>query len=200
MTDNPTLETYNQYAQIYDDEVVAFWENFPKDFVEAFVTGLSPKRVLDVGSGSGRDALLLRDQGCDVVCQDGSESMVRLTNELGFESYLADFTEVDFPAHTFGGVWAYTSLIHIPKAEAAEVIRKLRTYIVPGGVFAIGVIEGESAGMVERSSMPDAARYFKNYSSSELRAMVEPLGFTLVREGRYKPGGKTYIHHLYCLK
>lgn len=194
---NATLKTYNDYATIYDEEVIAFWDAFPREFIDAFATALPGKCVLNVGSGSGRDALLLRDKGLEVACQDGSKSMVDLTEKLGFESHLAEFSEMAFDTASFDGVWAYTSLIHIPKDAARDVIKQLRTYLREDGVFAIGVIEGDTAGMVERKTMPGAERYFKKYTSQELRELIEPLGFVFMREQLYQPHSSRYISQLY---
>lgn len=122
MRNNLTIAAYNQYADLYDQEVIEFWENFPHDFLEQFTKHLPGKHILDVGSGSGRDALLLRKMGFEVVCQDGSSSMINITTKLCFESHLADFSEINFPNASFDGIWAYTSLIHIPKDQARKVI------------------------------------------------------------------------------
>lgn len=198
MDNNTTIDAYNRYARLYDEEVVDFWKNFPQSFLSRFSVHMPGTRVLDVGSGSGRDALLLRELGYQVVCQDGSESMVAMTKKLGFESVVADFSAIDFPATSFDGVWAYTSLIHIPKEDAARVIQRLRTLLKPNGVLVIGVIEGLAAGMVTRKTMPDATRYFKNYTRQELRSLIGPLGFEFLYEDDYRPGSKkVYLNHLY---
>lgn len=197
MTDSPTVATYNQYAQVYDEEVIDFWNKFPKSFLDAFTEQIPGNRILNLGSGSGRDAVLLRDYELEVICVDASSEMIDMTKRMGFESQLADFSQLDFPLGSFDGVWAYTSLIHIPKDEARQVIAKIRKLLKPSGIFAIGVIEGDSAGMVERKTMPGTSRYFKNYSSKELRELIEPLGFKLTQEHRYQPHNNVYLNQIY---
>lgn len=196
---DPTIQTYDQYAQTYDEEVVEFWDNFPEDFIDKFVSYLPGKRVLDLGSGSGRDALLLRARGLEVVCLDGSKTMVDMTTNLGFESHLATFSELNFPNASFDGVWAYTSLIHVPSNDARDVIKNIHTLLRPKGCFAIGVIEGDTAGMVERKTMPGTVRYFKNYGREELRQLIVPLGFEYVYEKDYQPHNSIYLNQLYTL-
>ena len=198
MQTDPTIDAYNKYAYLYDEEVIEFWENFPNSFIDAFIAALPGKRILDLGSGSGRDALLLRERGLEVICLDGSKTMVGITTKLGFETHLSAFSELNFPLSSFDGVWAYTSLIHISKEEAKEVISKIHTLLKPRGVFVIGAIEGNTAGMVERKTMPDAARYFKNYSKKELQQLVKTVGFSLVYEEDYKPHRKIYLNQLYA--
>ncbi|MDB5176602.1 MAG: SAM-dependent methyltransferase [Candidatus Saccharibacteria bacterium] len=197
MSDNITIDAYDKYAQNYDDSVADFWDRFPRDFLEKFAEHAPGKRVLDVGSGSGRDARLLRDYGFEVVCQDGSSEMVAMTNALGFESHLSEFADMDFAPNSFDAIWAYTSLIHIPPDDARQAIEKLRTYLRPNGVFAIGVIEGNDEGMVDHRTMPDSPRYFKKYHSDELHQLINQLGFTLIHEQKYQPHNSTYINQLY---
>ena len=197
MDDNPTISAYNRYAQLYDDEVVGFWNNFPENFIDAFTSEMPGNRVLDLGSGSGRDAVLLRNRGLEVVYLDASNEMINITTKLRFESHLADFSDMRFPDASFDDVWAYTSLIHIQKEKPREVIEKIRKLLKTKGIFAIGVMEGDSAGMVQRKTMPGAARYFKNYSRKELRELVEPLGFQFLQEDRYQPHNSVYLNQQY---
>lgn len=197
MDDEETIETYNRYADVYDKEVIEFWSKFPKAFIAKFAFLSHQGRILNVGSGSGRDALLLKEQGLDVVCLDASSAMIALTKKLGFESILARFEEINFPSESFDGVWAYTSLIHIQTEAAVETISKLHAFLKPGSPFAIGVIAGDGGTMVKRDSMPDAERYFRYYSSQELISLIEPLGFRFIHEQNYQPHNSIYINQIY---
>jgi SAM-dependent methyltransferase len=197
MSDNITIDAYDKYAQNYDESVVEFWDGFPRDFIEKLIDYSPATHLLDVGSGSGRDARLLRDYGFDVVCVDGSQSMVDMTTNLGFESYHSDFVDMNFEPESFDVVWAYTSLLHVPTDEIQQVIQKLRTYLRPKGIFAIGVIEGDSEGLINHKTMPGSPRYFRKYSSGELQQLIEPLGFTLLHEQKYQPHNSVYINQLY---
>lgn len=197
MSVNPTIETYNKYAEVYDQEVIEFWENFPREFIRQFVDNLPGKRVLNLGSGSGRDALLLRDTGLEVVCLDASQAMVDMTTKLGFESHLTAFSELSFPDASFDGIWAYTSLIHISKLETKKVITLAHALIKPQGLFATGVIEGSTERIVERKTMPNTERYFQDYTSDELKQMIEPIGFSFMYEDAYQPHKSVYLNQLY---
>ena len=197
MQKDPTIATYDKYATVYDEGVIDFWRNFPSEFIDKFVVSLSGKRIVNLGSGSGRDALLLRQHGLDVVCVDASSSMVDITNHLGFESHKMTFAEMDFPKESFDGAWAYTSLIHIPPREAEAAMRAIHGFLKPKGIFAIGAIEGETAGMVEHKTMPNASRYFKKYDRDELKLLVEKCGFKFMAELDYQPHNSVYLNQLY---
>lgn len=201
MQTNETLRAYNEYANVYDAEVIEFWEQFPRTFIDAFSNTLPQGgRILNVGSGSGRDALLLRDLGFEVICVDASSAMIELTRKLGFESYLQTFEQMDFPEGSFDGAWAYTSLIHVPPQQAQHATAKIHSFLKPRAPFAIGVITGDNDKMVERSTMPGVQRYFKFYSSEELKTLIEPVGFQFMSEETYQPHNSVYLNQLYRKK
>lgn len=195
--DQATIQTYNKYYKIYDQEVFDFWNNFPKTTVNEFCKRLGDKRILDLGSGSGRDALILKNQGLNVVCCDASIEMIKITKGLGFESIESDFNNLKLKENSFGGIWAYTSLLHIKKDEVKKVLKKIYKSIRPNGVFLIGLIEGVFEGKIEKENMPGEKRYFKYYEENEIREMMEEVGFKFEFQERYKPHSKTYLAQIY---
>ncbi len=194
---NKTIQAYNRCSDIYHQETEEFWANFPTSITEAFTSNLAGKQVLDVGSGSGRDALILKDKGLEVICVDAAKSMVERTRKLGFKSYLMDFVNLEFPKESFDGVWAYTSLLHVPKTEAEKVLEKIHQILKPAGAFLIGMIEGNFEGEIEREGWEETKRYFRYYSEKELVETVTSAGFTLTSQERYRPGSKTYLSQIY---
>jgi len=60
--DRKTIDTYNRTALAYDEETTGFWNLFPRTIIDKFA-GLTHGRVLDVGSGPGRDGLILKNKG-----------------------------------------------------------------------------------------------------------------------------------------
>ncbi|MGF7228508.1 MAG: class I SAM-dependent methyltransferase [Candidatus Saccharibacteria bacterium] len=197
MSNQTTIDAYDTFAQAYDQGVVDFWTEFPQDFLHKFVGGLQGKRVLNLGSGSGRDAVLLRQLGVEVVCVDASKSMIDITAKLDFESYHTDFENMTFDLGSFDGVWAYCLLLHINRRQAAEVFRKLHTYLKPSSLCVVGVIEGDSEAMVEHEIMPGTSRYFQFYTNNELKRLVHAADFTIVHEQEYVADGGTFLSHIY---
>jgi len=195
--DQATIKTYDRYYKEYDDEVIEFWDNFPLVIIDEFCKKLKGKRILNLGSGSGRDALILRNKGLEVVCCDASREMVRITKQLGFETIESDFCDLNFKDNSFDGIWAYTSLLHIKKEEAQEILKKIYKFIKPDGIFLIGMIEGVFDGEMERENMPGEKRYFRFYEENEIKDMVEKVGFKFEFQERYKPRSKTYLNQIY---
>lgn len=199
MPTNPTIAAYDQYFDVYDQEVVEFWDKFPQATIKAFCEALRGQQVLDLGSGSGRDAIILRDQGLEVTCLDASGKMVEMTRRLGFESRQAEFSNMQLADNYYDGVWAYTSLIHVSSEDAQAAMRVVARALKPNGIFLVGVIVGDTAGMVERKTMPNSRRYFKYYRREEITEMVSSCGFRLLYQEEYQPHTTTYLSQVYQL-
>lgn len=194
-----TIESYDRYHQVYDAETTEFWDKFPKKIIKEFINKLQGKKVLDLGSGPGRDAKLLRDNNIEVLCFDASEQMIKRTKELGFESILGDMNKLDFSDKSFDGVWAFTSLLHITEIQMRKVLEKIHKVLKPGGILFLGMIDGEFEGEVVRENMPGAKRYFHFYTDKQLKSILEDTGFKFEYQNRYIPHSKSYICQIYSI-
>ncbi len=192
--DSKTIDTYNKLAREYDEETADFWDRFPRTIIDAFVKA-GPKKVLDIGSGPGRDAVILKTAGLDVTCLDASEAMVTMTKEKGIVSVLGDFMNLPFPDGNFDGVWAYTSLLHIPKTDLKKALGEIFRVLKSGGVLGLGFIEGDFEGYRESSGV-GLPRYFAFYQKEEVEALLRECGFELFFFETFKPRNKNYLHFL----
>jgi len=189
-----TIKTYNLKAKEYDEETVDFWGGFPGGFLDRFA-GLVRGSVLDISSGPGRDGLLLTERGLDITCLDASEAMAKLSRERGLKTVVGDFAVLPFAAGSFDGVWAYTSLLHVPKSEAASVLGEIRRALKSGGIFGFGQIEGETEGYRE-SSGGDLPRWFSFYTQVEAQALLESCGFEILHFEGYRPRSRNYLNFI----
>jgi SAM-dependent methyltransferase len=89
-TDQGTVQSYDSVAAEYAAEAAAMPEWVATE-IDAFVTELGGSgRVLEIGSGGGRDALELEKRGISVRCTDISKGFVELLRESGFDADLLD--------------------------------------------------------------------------------------------------------------
>lgn len=193
--DRKTIDTYNRSAEAYDEETVDFWERFPRTFLDTFIESSGPN-ILDVGSGPGRDGLLLQIAGKRVTCVDASEEMVKMSRERGLETVQADFNGLPFPDQSFDGVWSYTALLHVPKLQVDTPLQEIHRVLVPGGVFALGLIEGDEEMYRERAGVSQP-RWFSYYQKDELEAKVRQHGFTTLYFETFRPRSKNYLNFIF---
>lgn len=146
---NKTLEYYNQNA-------VSFVQgtrnvNFT-DTQEKFLRVLRGKKVLDFGCGSGRDTKYFMEAGLEVTAIDGSEELCKIASVYtGIpvrQMLFQEFDELD----EYDGIWACSSILHLPKGELKSVFLKMIRALRKNGViytsFKYGDFEGERNGRV----------------------------------------------------
>lgn len=192
--DVKTIDTYNQMAGEYDAETAGFWNLFPRTVLDTFAN-MVQGRVLDVGSGPGRDGLLLKEKGLHVTCLDASRAMVDLSRSRGLDSVQGDFLKLPFPERTFGGVWSYTTLLHVPKKDMQTALSEVARVLLPGGVFGLGMIEGDTEGYRENPGVT-LPRWFSYYTEEELRNLLAESGFGVAYFDRFRPKTKNYLHFI----
>lgn len=155
-----TLDYYNQHAQ----EFIARTANLDMSLVYEPFLALVPSggRILDAGCGSGRDSAEFLKRGYQVTAFDGSTEMVRFATErTGLPVLHLTFDAISW-REEFDAVWAFASLLHLPKGEMSDALPRLTSALKPGGVLFVslkaGTHEGEREGRWFTDTTPDALR------------------------------------------
>jgi SAM-dependent methyltransferase len=190
--DAKTIDAYNQMAQQYDDETANFWERFPRTFLDEFAR-LTKGTVLNIGSGPGRDGLLLQERGLDVLCFDASVTMANICTAKGLKAVVGDFNTLPFDNDAFDGVWAYTSLLHVPKTEIHIPLQEIKRVLKTNSFFGLGLIEGEGETYKANEKIP-LPRLFSYYQKTEIENILHNLDFDIVYTEEFKPGKHWYLN------
>jgi ubiquinone/menaquinone biosynthesis C-methylase UbiE len=193
-----TQKAYDESARVYEERTGDLWEKFPPTLLRAFadlVKESSLRTVLDVGSGPGRDALEFQKMGLGVVCLDNSQSMIEICHERGLTAVKGDFNSLPFEDESFGGVFAYTSLLHVPKPEIKISLREIYRVLETQGIFASGFIEGNGE---EYRDTPGSSekRWFSFYSEEEMRGLLSMHGFDVLFFERLGTGGMNLLNFI----
>ncbi|MBI4134104.1 MAG: class I SAM-dependent methyltransferase [Candidatus Terrybacteria bacterium] len=173
------LAAYEEGAEEYMGASREYWKRTPKArrTLERFLASLSPaSRILDLGSGGGRDAAIFRSLGHDPLCLDFSPAMIRIAHSEGLQGIVMDIEHLGFRAESFDAVWAYASLLHIPSASLPSVLREIAKILKPHGSFLLSVVRGEGEE-IRDSARLKAKRYFALWSPQRLRAELRTAGF-----------------------
>ena len=192
--DKLTVSTYDQMVLEYDEETADFWDRFPRIIIDKFAD-LVHGHVLDVGSGPGRDGLILQKKGLEVTCIDASKAMVALSTSRGLKSVVGDFCALPFPNESFSGVWAYTALLHVSRAEVGTAFSEIARVLKKRGIFGLGLIEGDEE-LYRESSGIGKSRWFSYYQKGEVEDLLKKYGFTIIQFDQFKPGSKNYLNFI----
>ena len=112
-----------------------------------FTKHLSPNAlVLDFGCGSGRDTKAFLEEGFQVEAIDGSEELCKKASAYtGIQVKQILFNDLE-EKDRYDGIWANATLLHLPKAELKDVLKKLEKALKPNGIlfasFKYGTFEG----------------------------------------------------------
>ena len=103
-------------------------------------------RVLDLGCGTGvPTAGMLAESGIEVVGVDVSTEMLALArrNVPAGRFVAMDALELDGTLGRFDAVCAFFCLLMLRRADIPRVLRRVRSVLQPGGLVAIGMVEGD---------------------------------------------------------
>ena len=159
---NRTLNYYNENSKAFIDSTrnVDF-SIIQNKFLKCLPQGA---KILDFGCGSGRDTKYFLEKGYQVAATDGSAELCRLASSFtGIKVKEMLFQELD-EIEVYDGIWACSSILHLPKQELLTVIQKMCNALKDNGViytsFKYSNFEGERNGRYFTDFMEDTFREF----------------------------------------
>lgn len=180
---NNTLNYYNTNANSFVSSTLAVDFSQTQD---KFLCLLPPTAsILDFGCGSGRDTKYFLDAGMQVDATDGSEELCRLASEYtGIPVRQMLFEELD-AKEQYDGIWACSSILHLPKDVLKDVLKKMIVALKENGIiytsFKYGMFEGERNG-----------RFFTDFTEETFQEFVSDVDEIKIEEswitGDVRPG------------
>ena len=171
---NETVRAYDRDAAAYVSSTAEMSESVRAD-IEDFVERLGPgARVLEIGSGGGRDAALMEELGLRVRRTDITPGFVELLRAQGHEADLVDPLTDDLAAAegAYDAVWANASLLHVARDGLPTVLRRLADVTCTGGLLRIAVKEGDGDGWSTHGAIT-SPRHFTYWRAAPLGVLVE---------------------------
>lgn len=144
-------------------------------------------RLLEIGSGTGQDALFFQQHGLSVVATDLSPEMVERCRARGLEAHTMDFLNLDFPPESFDSVYALNCLLHVPNTDLPAVLSAIRDLLSPGGLLFVGTYGGEPSEGIAPDDRHDPPRFFSLRRDEQIQAFAsgyfQILDFHVVEPG-----------------
>lgn len=170
---NNTINYYNQNAENFIENTQnADMHPTQERFLRLLDANTS---ILDFGCGSGRDTKYFLEKGYQVTATDGSSELCRLASEFtGIKVKEMLFQELD-AMNQYDGIWACSSILHLPKKELLPVIQKMCEAQKDNGIiytsFKYGDFEGERNG-----------RYFTDFTEKTFLEVIEKVPELTIEE------------------
>ena len=100
-------------------------------------------QILDLGCGSGRDALAFKNMGYQIEAMDYSAELVKQASDLtGIEVRLQSFYDLD-EINTYDGIWACASLLHCERHRLVDVLQRMIQSLKANGVIYMSFKYGD---------------------------------------------------------
>lgn len=164
--DEKTLKYYDENADSFVAGTISvdFTETQNK-FLDRLDAGAY---ILDFGCGSGRDTKYFLSRGYKVDAVDGSSELCRLAAQYtGTEVRQMLFQDLEV-CERYDGIWACSSILHLPKEELKEVFGKMQVALKENGWIYTSFKHGEFEG--ERNG-----RYFTDFTIDTFSDFVKEI-------------------------
>ncbi len=186
-------EMYDENSREFEIRTKDYLINYIRDDAELFLSNLQGGNILDLGSGPGRDSYFFEQNGFNPLCFDISLGMIKLCKEKDLNGIIGDLEKLPFEEGSFDGVWAYTSLLHMPKSKLPLVLSDIGRILKPSGVIYIGMKEGKFEGW-KKSEKYSGNRFFSLYQEEELTSLMEE-SFEIISNSKIRLGEATFLNY-----
>ena len=172
-----TIETYNRTAHQMTTKFNAIGARV-EDIEEVFaLINKENPFVLEIGCANGRDASEIVKRTKNYLGIDISDKFIEIAkkhiSQGRFE--VADIESYEFPEN-LDAVFAFASLIHIPKESFTKVLKKIYRSLNTGGVVRLSMKHSDSyREVVKEDEFGTRTYYF--YAKSDIEEMCKDFHF-----------------------
>ena len=125
-------------------------ETFPADMSEQYKRFLpllrEYARILDVGSGSGRDACYFQKKGYQVTALEPSKNLCREIRKVFSGEIVCSDIQSYQPDQRYDGIWACASFLHLQEKEVLSFFEKINLYLNEKGIVYLSGKNGITIG------------------------------------------------------
>ncbi len=181
-----TIESYENNVDKYVERTPTEVTGSLKTWIDTSIDEL-PKDadIFEIGSGTGRDAAYIEDQGFSVTRTDATHAFVELLRSKNVRADDFNILKEDLPEE-LDLVFADAVFLHFTDQELDLALDKIYNSLKQGGKLAFTLIEGQGESWSEGKL--GAPRYFNAWQADVVVKKLEDFGFTDldITEGDFK--------------
>ena len=188
------MGVYDDIKADYNDAKLVRWYahtyDSSKEFynhLEMFLKKLSQgAKILDAGSGIGKESAEMARQGFHPIAIDFSPEMISVLKKKypKIECYLEDIRQTRFKNMEFDGVWCCRTIFHIMQKDVLKTLREFHRVLKKDGYLAFMWLREESGVEYRREDSTETnagllyLKYIRTwYSKAYMENMVQEAGF-----------------------
>lgn len=142
--------------------------------------------ILDVGSGSGRDACYFQKMGYQVTALEPSTHLCEEIQKVFSGTIIHSDIQHYLPDQQFDGIWACASFLHLQGKEILDFFRKIDCFLHDHGIIYLSGKNGISTGKANdgRYFLEFTEHLTENILMTNERVKLEQLWYTEDVSGR----------------
>lgn len=185
-----TKHYYEKNAQEYFNRTIKLDMTFAYKLFLKYIH--PPAKILDIGSGAGRDTKYFSDLGFQVVSVDASAAMAKLSTQYtGQQTIHCNLEDLSFGAE-FDGIWCSGVLLHFDQEHVIVALNKLVQLLKPKGIGFISFKYGTSVGFKEE-------RFLLDQNESSLMTLLSKINHIEPLEIALQPDEQGNIIWINCI-
>lgn len=195
MKNEKVIQNYNQIAEEYARKYDPIVSDEDLVFLNIFLGHLkSGAYIVDLGCGTGFSAGYFEKKGMTAEGVDLSSNMIAIAKR-NYPSILFVIEDMRqfVPEKEVDAVWAGYCLFHLEQNDFEETLKKIRSYLKPGGIFGLVMQEGEGELDVDEPLLPGEKIYVHLYTEEQLKILLTKHGFETIEIKRKKPMYETEL-------
>ncbi len=142
-----TIMRYDEIAEDYNKDWRGGHDKTQLKHLKKFIQiiGIPPKKILDVGCGTGKDCLYFASYKYDAYGIDLSQGMLKKaiensqTKNLKINLSFGNMRKINFPDNYFDGVWTTAAIVHLSPEDKKRAIQEFYRILKPNGFLHIWV-------------------------------------------------------------
>ena len=156
------------------------WKQAEREAFLRQVVDRGAQRLLDIGTGTGDDAVFFQEAGRSVTAIDLSPEMVRYARARGVDAREMNLERLDLPDGVFDAVWSLNVFLHLPGDRWDRALREARRTLAPEGLFYLGVYGGSTQEGIWEEDTYRPQRYFTFQTDDDLLDRLRSRRFRII--------------------
>ncbi|KAJ0160634.1 Demethylrebeccamycin-D-glucose O-methyltransferase [Colletotrichum tanaceti] len=181
---------YNEWTAQHSSLRIEYLEKLMEKLLAAKPLSGQMSRVLELGCGCGLPATerLLLAPDVFVTANDLSSTQIALarenlahhgTDRVAFVE--GDMTGLDFADASFDAVVAMYSIIHLPRDEQSDIIRRIAKWLKPGGLLLANFASENMPGLVMDKWIHERGwMYWSSWGADETLSKIKDAGLEVI--------------------
>ena len=187
-----TLASYEKHAAYFFQYFKGLLDLERRYEFKKFLQLISGKKILDCGCGGGDHSLYFQQQGLDVTGIDISPAMIALCKNKGVQAFLMDMESLTFGSNSFDGIWAVTSVLHVPKKNVPKVATEFYRVLRDSGILFLCLKEGDCERFLPDKNDATTGRFFAFWKEEEICSIFSRY-FEIIESRKVTTGNTNYL-------